>query len=81
MGYDVVVTDYDMPDINGAEFARALEQLFPDIPVIMVSGRGTALEAARTVAAIKHVLLKPYNVADLTRVIQEVVGKCPAASA
>ncbi|AGW12460.1 hybrid sensor histidine kinase/response regulator [Megalodesulfovibrio gigas] len=81
IGYDVVVTDYDMPDINGAEFARALEQLFPDIPVIMVSGRGTALEAARNVPAIKHVLLKPYNVADLTRVIQEVVGKATSGAA
>lgn len=81
IGYDVVVTDYDMPDINGAEFARALEQLFPDIPVLMVSGRGTAVEAARSVPAIKQVLLKPYSVADLTRAIQEVAPRQPVASA
>lgn len=72
--YDVVVTDFDMPGVSGVEFARTLDQLFPGTPVIMVSGRSTATEAARSVPTIKTVLSKPYSVGQLTREIHGVVS-------
>jgi CheY-like chemotaxis protein len=33
-----VVTDYEMPGMNGAEFAAAVKRFNPKMPVIMVSG-------------------------------------------
>lgn len=36
---DVVVTDLDMPEMNGQEFVEALKRLYPQIYVMIVSGR------------------------------------------
>jgi CheY-like chemotaxis protein len=35
---DVVVTDHAMPGMTGAELARQIRQIWPDLPVILASG-------------------------------------------
>jgi PAS domain S-box-containing protein len=35
--WDLVVTDYDMPRMNGAALARALRQLRPDLPILLLT--------------------------------------------
>jgi DNA-binding NarL/FixJ family response regulator len=34
---DMVLLDFQMPDLNGFEVARRIAQLFPDIPILMVT--------------------------------------------
>lgn len=47
-GWDLVVTDYDMPEFNGAELARSVRRVRPDVPILLC----TALpEAHRQSAA------------------------------
>lgn len=47
-GWDLVVTDYDMPEFNGAELARSLRRVRPEVPILLC----TALpEAHRQSAA------------------------------
>jgi len=72
--FDVVVTDYDMPEIDGVEFARNLAQVAPGLPVIMVSGRRGAAEAAVRAPSIRRVLPKPYSAAELSRAVGEVLS-------
>tara|TARA_Y100000589_G_scaffold303957_1_gene316749 strand:- start:346 stop:726 length:381 start_codon:yes stop_codon:yes gene_type:complete len=36
--FDLVITDYRMPDMNGAELSREILKITPDIPIIMCSG-------------------------------------------
>ena len=36
---DIVITDYDMPNMNGFEFAKSILERFPDMRVIVSSGR------------------------------------------
>lgn len=38
--FDCVVTDYNMPDINGIEFARRVRQEFRT-PIILYTGQGS----------------------------------------
>lgn len=37
-GFDVVISDVRMPDMNGVELLRALHAQEPDLPVLLVSG-------------------------------------------
>jgi CheY-like chemotaxis protein len=37
--FDAVVTDYNMPGIEGAEFIRELSRRWRDLPIIVLSGR------------------------------------------
>jgi DNA-binding NarL/FixJ family response regulator len=34
---DMVLLDFQMPDLNGIEVARRIAQLFPRIPILMVT--------------------------------------------
>jgi DNA-binding NarL/FixJ family response regulator len=34
---DVILLDFQMPDLNGIDVARQVTKLFPDIPILMVT--------------------------------------------
>jgi CheY-like chemotaxis protein len=37
-GVDLIVSDIQMPDGDGVSFAQGIKQLFPTVPIILVSG-------------------------------------------
>jgi putative two-component system response regulator len=64
--YDVVITDVDMPGMDGLALTRALRSREPDLPVIIVTGHGTmdtAIQALREGAT--GMLLKPFTGEEL----------------
>lgn len=34
---DLIVLDYQMPDLNGVDIARQISEMFPKIPILMVT--------------------------------------------
>jgi DNA-binding NarL/FixJ family response regulator len=34
---DLIVLDYQMPDLNGVDIAKQISELFPQIPILMVT--------------------------------------------
>jgi len=48
--YDIILCDIKMPNMDGIEVLEKLEELSPDVPVVMISGHGsveTAVEALK----------------------------------
>ena len=39
--YDVIVSDFSMPGLNGMDFLKECRTVRPDIPVILLTGYGT----------------------------------------
>jgi PAS domain S-box-containing protein len=72
---DLVLTDYDMPVMNGYDVARALGACRPELPVIMVSGRKRAAEFSQQAENVRLFLRKPYNKEMVARAIREVLDK------
>jgi len=72
--FDLLITDFDMPGINGLDLARAVGKVRPGLPIILVSGREHALEISREVDNIASVLLKPYNKTNLSEAIRQVLA-------
>ena len=66
---DVVVTDLHMPHVDGLEFIVALGELFPDAPVIAVSGKGPELLAAAESKGVRVALSKPVDPYELLEAI------------
>ena len=59
---DLLITDYSMPKMTGAELAKAVRVLKPDLPILIATGYadlppGADIDVPR--------LAKPYNQADL----------------
>jgi CheY-like chemotaxis protein len=46
---DLVVTDYEMPDMDGEAVALAMRALAPDIPVLLFSGSTTVPQRVRKI--------------------------------
>jgi DNA-binding response OmpR family regulator len=56
--FDVVVTDYDIPGINGLELARRLREHFPKAFIIGMSGADRGVDFLR--AGANDFLRKPF---------------------
>jgi signal transduction histidine kinase len=70
-----IVTDEVMPSMTGTQFIEALRPEFPRLPVVLVSGYGGALLAARAAGAgASRVLAKPVQRAELAAVLAELLN-------
>lgn len=57
--WDLLVTDFDMPDMTGAQLADAAKAIVPGLPIILVTA--LAGEARRSGAVFAKVLSKPID--------------------
>ncbi len=74
--YDVVVTDINMPGMDGIEFMHTVREDSPDIPVVMITGYPSidvAVEAMKKGAA--DFLTKPFKSEELEIIIRKAVGE------
>jgi len=69
MSIDVVVTDLLMPHVDGLEFIDELKTLFPEAPVIAVSGKGPELLAEAKKKGACATLSKPVDPDKLRKAI------------
>jgi signal transduction histidine kinase/CheY-like chemotaxis protein len=71
--FDLLVVDFAMPGMNGAEVARAAQERQPGIKVLMVSGYAdsAAVEAALGTARL---LRKPFDLAELGAAVAQTLG-------
>ena len=69
---DVVVTDLLMPNVDGMEFILTLKTLFPNAPVIAVSGQGPELLVEAENQGASVALGKPVDAQQLIEAIKKV---------
>ena len=71
---DLVLTDIDMPDINGFEMIRRLKQTSTHVQFIAMSG-GYSIESVKKVADLlgaRHTFKKPLHMPNLLTAIHQV---------
>ena len=78
--FDLVVTDYNMVEMDGLELLEAIRYAQPDTPVIMITAYGNnALEAeTRRLQAYRY-LTKPIEIDTFRQVVQEALGDIDTA--
>ncbi len=74
--FDVVVTDYRMPGLNGQQVIRKLRQQTPELPIVLLSGYVEPLGLTERSTGADIVLSKgPAEVRDLLRAIVRLSRK------
>ncbi len=74
--FDVVVSDYNMPELSGLELAQEVARLRPGLPVIITSGHVTeALRAEVQRIGVRHVLQKEYTLERLAGLVQRALAE------
>jgi CheY-like chemotaxis protein len=67
---DLLITDFSMPKMNGAELASAAREMFPDLPVLLATGYAE-LPSGKDPGIPR--LAKPYQQDQLAGAISEVM--------
>jgi CheY-like chemotaxis protein len=68
--FDLVFTDFGMPEMNGAELAEALHKQHPGVAVVLLSGYTDTTPA---LPHVDHVVSKPFTSGDLRAAITAVL--------
>ncbi len=74
--FDLVVIDYELPDMNGQQFMHALRKIQPDIAVVFVSGALTLdLAIQLSSEGVAGIFNKPANPKTLLEKINETLAR------
>lgn len=74
--FHLIITDLQMPGMDGFDLLRMVKQLNPDIPVVMLTAHSqpdVILRALRSGAS--DFILKPYQPDELTIIIQREISR------
>jgi len=72
--FDLIVSDYAMPLISGAEGIRQAREISPDMPAILITGYADQASISGRPADV-HILLKPFEVDQLGNAIASAMTR------
>jgi YesN/AraC family two-component response regulator len=74
---DVVISDIDMPAMNGLELVRRIRIQYPDVVRILLTGFGTFDAARRAIneGEVHRFLSKPFDPGELKRILAEAIDR------
>jgi CheY-like chemotaxis protein len=78
--FDLVITDYTMPGINGVELARLMRQRVPNQSIILITGSSYSL-ADNATLPVNSVLQKPFSVEEFQQAVAMALVVVGAAAA
>ncbi len=74
--YDAVITDLQMPEMDGTRLLDISRNEFPDIPIIVITGYArleTAVEALQLGAS--NFITKPFRIPEIREVIEKAIQR------
>ena len=73
---ELLVTDLNMPRMNGLELARQFHELAPHAKVLLITGSAMTLPDRRTLEShgVDFLLPKPFGAYDLMRAVRHLCG-------
>ncbi len=78
MAYDLIITDLTMPHMPGDRLAERISAIRSDIPVVLTTGYGDAVdETSIKQSGITVLLSKPFEMRELARTVRSVLDKRP----
>jgi len=72
-GFDFLITDIFMPDIDGLKILKVIKREFPELPVLVITGFGDEV-LKKTALSEKNTgfLDKPFEIEDLVNALNEL---------
>jgi len=68
--FDIVLSDYEMPGMDGVALACSVKRSAPRTRVIIMTGAGRETVFSRKSTAVDQVISKPFTLAEIDETIQ-----------
>lgn len=73
--FDLLITDIQMPVMDGIALALSAARDFPDLTILLMTGFAEQRERASNLNAIVHdVITKPFSVADIRTAVADALA-------
>jgi CheY-like chemotaxis protein len=73
--FDLIITDKAMPGMNGLQFAAAVRQVRPEVPIMLLTGFGEEGTDTQSAREVDLVLGKPVDQKTLRKAIGDVMSR------
>lgn len=78
--FDLIITDIMLPQMNGIELSKLINQKHPDLPIIMLTALGTIDEKIEGFdAGADDYMVKPFEIRELYARIKAILLRKPIA--
>ena len=73
--FDLVISDFSMPDFNGLDLVRLMKSIRQGIPFIITTGHAENVISKNPKAlGIEEIVIKPFKCANLLRTVRSCLG-------
>jgi DNA-binding response OmpR family regulator len=69
----VIITDYTMPDLTGADLSMEIRRIRPGIPIILCTGFSENVTATVAADLGVELVMKPFSMKQLAELIRKVL--------
>ena len=74
--YDLLITDLKMPGMDGLSVIREARRLFPELPVIIITGYSTEASAIEAInLGVSGYITKPFRLPRILAAAQKALGE------
>ncbi len=74
--FDLVITDYVMPNLTGVDIAQKMIGIRSDIPIILCTGYSDLISSEKAKAiGFRELILKPFNYGDFAEIVRRVLDQ------
>ncbi|MDI6687069.1 MAG: response regulator [Desulfobacterales bacterium] len=71
--YDLIITDYMMPEMDGLELTKRIRSEYPSIPILIISANGSVHDLLKSGATA--CISKPFNILEIQNKIKTMLNR------
>ena len=69
--YDLIITDYMMPKMDGLELTRRIKAKYPSTPIFIITGTGPVQDFLKSGATA--CIMKPFKILELQNMVKTIL--------
>ncbi len=79
--FELVLTDFNMPGIDGYTLALRIKDKSPNTPVVLITGSEEVVVMERLKGGcVDHIMLKPFHLEDIEEIVHRMIDEKPSGS-
>ncbi len=71
--FDLIITDYAMPNMTGMDLAKEVRRLRPDIPILLCTGFSEKITSDSVKEFGMDLLMKPYGMRQISQAVRKIL--------